>query len=485
LFNIKTGPYSIGYLKEIHIVNSRTFKRKWDYYRNRNLQNNRQIQMHIWYPAQIAESDTLVTYKKYIVESAVNTTGGKPNIEDIEETLSRYREQLLSIDIDSNLIENFLETRTKAYWDTQFVQEKFPLIIYAPSINSNPYENIVLIEYLVSNGYVVVSGPSIGNGSLEVKRDMAGAETQVRDLEYLLRESWDLPFVDNTHILTIGYSWGGMANILLALQNSNIEGVVSLDGAMGFEEYYEIGRSFSCFNPNNMAASYLSFFPSSEIRTRLFFDFLKYSDATLLKVNGIVHKDFSSDAILKKVFFQVGSGTKDTAYLCQFYSKMCETILSFCNDIIKSGVEKQKTDMTISLSSMESDFKIESKRKLPLPPTEREFLSIIRINGAKAAENIFNEIRLKDSTAVFFSEKAIINFAYEFGPERAQDLIILLNMNIDVYPNSTETLIWLAQAHMAINENEEAKKYLYNILKIEPGNQKAQKLLLRLNQKGN
>jgi len=166
LFNIKTGPYSIGYLKEIHIVNSRTFKRKWDYYRNRNLQNNRQIQMHIWYPAQIAESDTLVTYKKYIVESAVNTTGGKPNIEDIEETLSRYREQLLSIDIDSNLIENFLETDTKAYWHTQFVQKKFPIIIYAPSINSNPYENIVLIEYLVSNGYVVVSGPSIGNGSL-------------------------------------------------------------------------------------------------------------------------------------------------------------------------------------------------------------------------------------------------------------------------------------------------------------------------------
>lgn len=124
--------------------------------------------MHIWYPAQITESDTLVTYKKYIVESAVNTTGGTPNIEDIEETLSRYREQLLSSDIDSNLVENFLETRTKAYWDTQFVQEKFPLIICAPSINSNPYENIVLIEYLVSYGYVVVSSPSIGNGSLEL-----------------------------------------------------------------------------------------------------------------------------------------------------------------------------------------------------------------------------------------------------------------------------------------------------------------------------
>jgi len=104
LFNIKTGPYSIGYKVESHIDNSRTFNRKFDYFGNRNLQNNRQIQVHIWYPAQIAESDTLVTYKKYIVESAVNTTGGKPNIEDIEETLSRYREHLLSRDIDSNLI---------------------------------------------------------------------------------------------------------------------------------------------------------------------------------------------------------------------------------------------------------------------------------------------------------------------------------------------------------------------------------------------
>lgn len=72
----------------------------------------------------------------------------------------------------------------------------------------------------------------------------------------------------------------------------------------------------------------------------------------------------------------------------------------------------------------------------------------------------------------------MINFAYEYGPERAKDLIILLNMNIKVYPNSTKTLIWLAQSHMAINEKEEAKKYLNNVLKIEPGNQKAQKLLL-------
>ena len=54
-------------------------------------------------------------------------------------------------------------------------------------------------------------------------------------------------------------------------------------------------------------------------------------------------------------------------------------------------------------------------------------------------------------------------------------------MNIKVYPNSTDTLIWLAQAHMAINENEEARKNLCKSLQIEPGNQETQKLLLILN----
>jgi len=130
---------------------------------------------------------------------------------------------------------------------------------------------------------------------------------------------------------------------------------------------------------------------------------------------------------------------------------------------------------------MGNDIIIESKRKLPFPPTEQVFLNIIRTKGGYEAENIFNEIRSKDSTAIFFSEKSMINFAYEYGPERAKDLIILLNMNIKVYPNSTDTLIWLAQAHMAINENEEARKYLRKILQIEPSNQKTQKLLLILN----
>jgi hypothetical protein len=82
-------------------------------------------------------------------------------------------------------------------------------------------------------------------------------------------------------------------------------------------------------------------------------------------------KDFSSDAILKKVFFQVGRGTKDTAYLCKFYSKMCETILHFFNEIISPGVEKQSTGLTISMSSTGNDIKIESKQKLSLPPTEQ------------------------------------------------------------------------------------------------------------------
>lgn len=480
-FDFMLGPYSIGYKVEGHIDNSRTFNRKFDYFGNRNIQNNRQILMHIWYPAQITESENRILYKNYIEKSAINAKGGIPNIEDIEETFLRFREQLLARNIDSNFIGSFLEIKTNAFWNANNTLGKFPLILYAPSINSNPYENIVLIEYLVSNGYVVVSSPSIGNGSLEVTRDISGAETQLRDLEYLLRESWDLPNVDNTHIFTIGFSWGGMTNVLLAMQNSNIEGVVSLDGALGFEEYYKIGRSFSCFNPNNMAASYLGFIPSSEIRTRFFIDFLKYCDATLIQVNRITHKDFSSDAILKKLFFQVGSGIKDKAYLCKFYSKMCETILCFFNKTISPRVEKQRTDLTISMSSMGNDIMIESKRKLPLPPTEHEFLNIIRTKGAEMAENIFNEIRLKDSTAIFFSEKSMISFAYEYGPERANDLITILKMNNEVYPNSTETLIWLAQAHMAINEKEEARKYLNNVLKIEPGNQKVQKLLFIIN----
>ena len=44
----------------------------------------------------------------------------------------------------------------------------------------------------------------------------------------------------------------------------------------------------------------------------------------------------------------------------------------------------------------------------------------------------------------FFPEKSMINFAYEYGPERAKDLIVILKMNNKVYPNSTETMIWLA-----------------------------------------
>src|SRR5688500_13972920 len=63
--------------------------------------------------------------------------------------------------------------------------DRFPVIVYGPSCNAPAFENHRMLEWLASQGYVVVASPSWGAGAA-MTQDAAGLETQTRDMEYLL-----------------------------------------------------------------------------------------------------------------------------------------------------------------------------------------------------------------------------------------------------------------------------------------------------------
>jgi len=470
------GPYKAGYRVVSLYDNSRSFGRKSELQEKKGNSKNRIIKMHIWYPALDSSIGTPIMYRKYIEESnLVHKSDSLFSTASIE-ALNSYREYLLSRGSDTLSAVRILALPTKAYWNAENAPGIFPLVLYAPSINSSPFENSVLFEFLVSHGFVVASSPCIGHFDTEVSRDMLGAEAQLQDMEFLLSKCWDLKYVDNGHILIIGYSWGGMTGTLLACKNRNIKGVVSLDGAMGFDEYYNIGRSFSVFNANNITIPYLWFVPASEKRTTLLYDFIKYGDLTMVKVNNIRHADFSSDRLIRKAVLKSENETS-ISYSSGSYSTLCNTILSFVADITRNDILNYAVNGQMIKRLFGENAEVHEKKKLPAPPSESEFISIIRTRGAKEAVKMFNQIRSTDSTANFFSAEAITAFAYEFGPEKAEDLIDLLQMNIVAHPESIESFVWLVQACMALGETDEARKYLDKIKKIDPDNKKARILL--------
>jgi tetratricopeptide (TPR) repeat protein len=107
---------------------------------------------------------------------------------------------------------------------------KYPVVVYAPGGGSAAHEAADVGEYLASHGYVVIASRNLGAHSYLMTADREGAETQARDIGFLVSYAHTLPFADTAHIAAAGWSWGGMTNLFAAAADNRISAVISLDG---------------------------------------------------------------------------------------------------------------------------------------------------------------------------------------------------------------------------------------------------------------
>jgi dienelactone hydrolase len=112
---------------------------------------------------------------------------------------------------------------------------QYPVIIYSPSFSSVSWENADLCEYLASFGYVVIAAPAMGATTRESTHSVAGSEAQAHDVSFLISFAQSLPNSDMTRVAAVGFSWGGLADLLAAAQDRRIDALVSLDGS---ERYF-------------------------------------------------------------------------------------------------------------------------------------------------------------------------------------------------------------------------------------------------------
>jgi dienelactone hydrolase len=109
---------------------------------------------------------------------------------------------------------------------------KFPVVIYAASHSAYAAENVDLCEYLASHGYIVIASRSMGPHSKAMTTDLEGLEAQAGDIAYLIGQARAMPQADTARIAVVGFSWGGLANVLAAAKDDRIRALVSLDGSV-------------------------------------------------------------------------------------------------------------------------------------------------------------------------------------------------------------------------------------------------------------
>ncbi|MGZ5134584.1 MAG: hypothetical protein ACXWCG_05525, partial [Flavitalea sp.] len=171
-----------------------------------------------------------LTFKDYLILKGfeVDSTGTNEQREFLAKSVLS-RNYNTTVDTISQLLR--MNYEFKAMLNAPFLAEKFPLIIV---LHNDPMGFALLAEHLAGFGFVVANFPISGTSSKNFDwQTIAGIETELRDMDFVVKAIAGMPMIDSTCIIPVGYSYGSMAAIAYQLRNKNVKAIISLDGGIG------------------------------------------------------------------------------------------------------------------------------------------------------------------------------------------------------------------------------------------------------------
>lgn len=338
-FSNQPGEHGVGVRFIKQYDGSRPFAKSRSFWTGGRAKDDhgRPIQTVIWYPA--AKGGKPVRYKDYL-----SLIGWETNFNLSPREEKRLVDAWIKMVTDGKRPAQVEAERTKPMWAVRGAAPKngkFPVVIYAPSINNTAFENADLAEFLASHGYIVIASPTIGADRRYIKWDLAHAEMQAADIRFLIDYARTLPHADMSRVAAAGFSWGGLTNILAAAKDDRITALVSMDGAVRY--YNSLVAEAKYAVPDNIKTPllYLAQSPASveeNIRieqdlTGSFIGRMSSADVYMLTMYPMDHVNFGSSFIR---FDDVAGYKEYTPEEVSFaYSLGARYILHFLNGYLK------------------------------------------------------------------------------------------------------------------------------------------------------
>jgi hypothetical protein len=200
----------------------------------------RPVRILVWYPAR-AGAGTPMRYGDYL------------RIEPRDARFLDYAASLTARDRDTarrqfspasdSLLGIVKALTVAARRDAPPAAGPFPLVLHSLGLNDYQLESTVLWEYLASHGYVVAVVPQVGAALGEGLRfGNVELHTQALDLGVAIAELVREPWVDGGRVGLVGHSFGALAALYFANENTDVDVVVSLDGSIGTDAGAELAR---------------------------------------------------------------------------------------------------------------------------------------------------------------------------------------------------------------------------------------------------
>jgi tetratricopeptide (TPR) repeat protein len=470
------GNYSVGFKHYTVSDSTRTYSRIYDFI---NQKIPRPIPISIWYP------------------SRQNTNGKKKLkvldyleiLKEEEEWEHLPNEQILKWFYYSNTPENqeHLTEITKAYSELEFGNNKFQVVIYTPSYQASSIENFALCEYLASHGYIVISSPSRGTETRWFGRNNAKEmETQARDVEFLIKEVSKFPIADSNKIATMGFSFGGLANILAITRNDKIKAVVSLDGTERYQ--YGLIQKSPFFEPEKVDVPYIHMAQKDipeqvlkednidpELNSKFqLFDSITNSNAYRLKFENLTHSYFSTLGVL---FEQRDKRQdKNDSEIMESYKLVSVYALNFLNAYLKNDESALKfiEDHTLDNGIKKGLLTKQSKKANSQNFTFKDFNELALQQDYNNLYELY--VATKKAHPMMEIPESNLNtlgLQLVFNPNTSGQGIHVFLLATKLYPNSANLFDSLGEAYLFMGNKKKAIESFERSLKLNSHNPNA------------
>jgi len=432
--DIPAGTYDIGFRVLQTYDYSRGYWPKKDFRGHEaSRETARPLQIYIWYPAETGKGGSSMIFGDYIDLTAEELELKPATDEQKIEARDRLRKGPLNpyfaAGLDESAFQKILETPVPAVRNAPQAEGVYPLIIFP----GGPMGQSVLMEYLASHGYVVVSFPLLGThpawygrgeGTIEWYQSIAD------DIGFVYGKMKEFPQADLSQVAVIGMF--APSGILFQAQHMQLDAIASLDG-LNMDAIKEAPG----FNPNAIRIPVLDMPSVNNARRRTIVDSMVFSPRYLVKLENVQHREFYQ---FRRIAHPEDSHTDTTYKIIARYTKaFLDATLKGDRDAVQF-LQSNPEDIGAPPNFIQLQ-KVDAAADVP---TEDEFLLMIRNGRIAEAREIFEQVKLKVPHYKLCSENSLRSFAIFYRRDHGSEASVeLFRLWTDMFPTS-----WRAENYL-------------------------------------
>lgn len=447
---LKYGKYNIGY-KVFHLYDdTRSYFPKNDYYGKRtNSKLGRPMQVSLWYPTFDNDPSKKIDYKKYIEFTSSEVLFYKNDAKSQKKAVENIYRFVKKENIDG--LNKLLNESINVYFNAKEIDSDFPVILYSPPQDTSSSDNSIICEYLASKGYLVISSMAKGEYTNSQKHSVRSVHVQAEDLAFLYSFSKKLTKSDK--VGTFGFSRGGIANIIFAMKNKNIDATVSLDGSILSQGWLNDIKKSIYYNPTDFNSNLLIItknLKNPQLNPSTFYDNVKFTDKAFIRYDHAEHGYFSGLNLMYSLVMNNKLSNLEKENIYKFYAEMASYVSEFFDDKIKNNTKFKEHNLKLFKHSYE----YKKGKRQPLEPNSIYQLilneGIDKVNAIlkdilKAQPDYLQKLRWRDLDRV----------STELTSEnRIDEAIKTLQLSNKIFPKWYITNYNLAELYIRIDKKD-------------------------------